>query len=43
MSLTAQYTGYVGNYWSDYDGADADRNGIGDTISDSLTDTDNYP
>ncbi|MGI5941888.1 MAG: NosD domain-containing protein [Pelotomaculaceae bacterium] len=39
-----QYTGYVGNYWSDYDGADADGNGIGDTPYQTvLTDTDNYP
>jgi nitrous oxidase accessory protein NosD len=43
------YTGYMGNYWDDYDGADNDGDGIGDTPYtvwtrfDGVIDTDDYP
>jgi parallel beta-helix repeat protein len=39
-----QYNGYLGNYWSNYTGVDADSNGIGDTPYQTVqTDSDNYP
>jgi len=36
------YTNYLGNYWSDYEGEDANADGIGDTPYE-INSSDNYP
>ena len=38
-----QYTNYLGNYWDDYTGRDANDNGIGDTPYGINSDKDDYP
>ena len=37
------YTNYLGNYWDDYEGTDADGNGIGDTHYSIYSKSDDYP
>jgi parallel beta-helix repeat protein len=36
------YTNYMGNYWDDYDGSDANNDGLGDTPYSIDSDKDNY-
>ena len=37
------HTNHLGNYWDDYEGSDADKNGIGDTPYGIKSDNDEYP
>jgi parallel beta-helix repeat protein len=37
------YGNYTGNYWDDYEGSDANNDGIGDTPYNISSDKDNYP
>jgi len=37
------YSGYLGNYWHDYAGIDADNNGVGETPYTFVGEQDNYP
>ena len=37
------FTSYMGNYWDDYSGSDANSDGIGDTPYSMDSDKDNYP
>jgi parallel beta-helix repeat protein len=37
------YSNYLGNYWDDYSGSDADGDGIGETPYPIDSDADNYP
>jgi len=37
------YENYLGNYWDDYTGSDADNDGIGDTLYTIDSNKDNYP
>jgi len=39
----SSFTNYMGNYWDDYNGSDANGDGIGDTPYSIDSDKDNYP
>jgi len=39
----SKFENYMGNYWDDYTGSDADEDGIGDTPYNIDSDKDNYP